>query len=107
MLTAVPIIDLQAAVEKARMEDLDGAIELSRHVIAEQFETGAALHLGAATSVLVESLIRRCRGKDLDEAQAAVETLAAVPADSGFVRHELPLLPMRALLARASWDWGS
>ena len=38
MLTTVPIIDLQTAAERARTNDLDGAIELARHVIADQFE---------------------------------------------------------------------
>jgi adenylate cyclase len=104
ILTSVPIIDLQTAAEKARTEDLDGAIELSRHIIAEQIETGAALYLGAATSVLVESLLRRGRDTDLDEARAAIGKLAAVPTDPGFVLYELPLQRMRALLARAHDD---
>jgi class 3 adenylate cyclase len=106
MLTAVPVIDLETAMERIRREDLDGAIELSRHAIAAQFETGAALYLGAATSVLVESLLRRGRGTDVHEAQAAIDTLAAVPTDPGFVLYELPLLRMRALLAQASGDDG-
>ncbi|MGO9155941.1 hypothetical protein, partial [Mycobacterium sp.] len=41
---------------------------------------------------------------DIAEAQAAIDTLAAVPTDPGFVLHELPLLRMRALLARAHGD---
>jgi adenylate cyclase len=105
--TTVAIIDLQTAAEKARTEDLDGAVELSRHVIAEQLETGAALHLGAATSVLVESLLRRGRGTDTDEAQAAIDRLAAFPTDPGFVLYELPLLRMRALLAQVNDDEAS
>jgi adenylate cyclase len=103
-LSVVPIIDLQTAAEKARTDDLDGAIQLSRHIIAEQIETGALLYLGAATSVLVESLLRRGRDTDVDEAKAAIGTLAAVPTDPGFVLYELPLLRMRALLARADDD---
>jgi hypothetical protein len=104
ILPTVPIIDLQTAAEKARADDLDSAIEIARHVIAEQFETGAMLYLGAATSVLVESLLRRGRDTDVDEAKAAIGTLAAVPTDPGFVLYELPLLRMRALLARAHDD---
>jgi adenylate cyclase len=106
ILTTVPIIDVHTAAERARTKDLDGAIELSRHIIAEQFETGAMLYLGAATSVLVESLLRRGRDTDLGEAQAAIGTLAAIPTDPGFVLYELPLLRMRALLARARDDEG-
>jgi adenylate cyclase len=104
MLTAVPIIDLHIAAEKARTEDLDGAIELSRQAIAKQFESGAALYLGAATTVLVESLLARGRSTDLDDAQRALDTLAAVPTDPDFVLYQLPLLKMRALLARARDD---
>lgn len=104
MLTAVPVIDLHIAAEKARTGDLDGAINLARHVITEQFETGAALYLGTATSLLVESLLRRGRTTDLKEAQAAVNTFAAVPTDPGSVHYELPLLRMQALLARARDD---
>jgi adenylate cyclase len=100
----VPIIDLQTAAEMARTEDLDSAIELARHVVVEQFETGATLYLGTATSVLDESLLRRGHDTDVDEAKAAIGTLAAVPTDPGFVLYELPLLRMRALLARAHDD---
>jgi adenylate cyclase len=42
----------------------------------------------------------------LDEARAAIESLAAVPTDPGFVLYELPLLRLRALLARAHDDDG-
>jgi hypothetical protein len=38
--TAVAIVDLQTALAKARTEDLDGAIELARHVIAESPKPG-------------------------------------------------------------------
>jgi adenylate cyclase len=106
-LTFVPLIDLQTAAEKARTEDFGGAIDLARHVIAELFESGAALYLGAATSLLVESLLRRGRNTDVEEAQAAVNTLAAISTDPGFVLYELPLQRMRALLARARGDDGS
>jgi len=41
---------------------------------------------------------------DIAEAQAAIDRLAAVPTDPGFVLHEIPLLRLRALLARARSD---
>ena len=41
---------------------------------------------------------------DIAEAQAAIDTLAAVPTGPGYVMHELPLLRMRALLAQACGD---
>jgi len=61
---------------------------------------------GLATTVLVEALLRRGADGDLQDAQAAIEKLAAVPTDPGFVLHEIPLLRLRALLARARGDDG-
>jgi adenylate cyclase len=78
--------------------------ELSRRIIDQQLKTEAALDLGATTSVLVESLLRRGRPADLNEARIAIDTLAAVATDPGFVLYELPLLRMRALLASARGD---
>jgi adenylate cyclase len=103
MLAKVPAIDVQIAAEKARIGDLDGAIELCRHIIAEQSEAGGALDLGTATSVLVTSLLDRRSAADLNEAQSAVDTLAAATSP-GFALHELPMLRMRALLASAQGD---
>ena len=59
---------------------------------------------GPAVTVLVESLLSRRAEGDVAEAQAAIERLAGVPTDPGFVLHELPLLRLRALLARAQGD---
>ncbi len=54
-----------------------------------------------ATSVLVETLLDRGSDGDLAEAEAAVERLAATPADEGLVMREIWLWRLRALLARA------
>ena len=59
---------------------------------------------GRATTVLVESLLARSTRADLHAAHAAIERLAALPVDPGFVLHEVPLLRLRALLARARGD---
>jgi len=40
----------------------------------------------------------------LEEAQAVIDRLAAVPTDSGFVLHEITLLRLRSLQARAHGD---
>jgi adenylate cyclase len=42
-----------------------------------------------------------CGDTDLAHARAAIDRLAAVPTDPGFVPNELALLHLRALLARA------
>jgi class 3 adenylate cyclase len=103
MVAKLPAIDVQLAAEKARVGDLDGAIMLSRRVIADQFESGAGLDLGTATTVLVESLLDRGCASDLDEARDAVAALAG-RTDACFAMHELPLLRMQALLASAQGD---
>jgi hypothetical protein len=53
---------------------------------------------------LVESLLQRGTSADLEAAQATIDRLAAEPTDPGFVLFEVPLLRLRALLARAHGD---
>jgi adenylate cyclase len=103
-MTALPLVDSYLAGEKARTGYLDSAIELSRSSIEDMFATGEMMWHGPAITVLVESLLHRNADTDLQEAQSAIERLAAVPTDPGFVLHELPLLRLRALLARARGD---
>jgi adenylate cyclase len=100
----VRTVDTEIAKEKARTGDIDGAIELARAVVDYTFDAGDALSLGEAVRVFVESLLQRGTGADLKEAQAAIERLAAEPTDPGYVLFEVPLLRMRALLARAHGD---
>jgi len=52
----------------------------------------------------VETLLDRGADVDVAEAEAAVERLAAAPADEGLVMREIWLLRLRALLARAHGD---
>ena len=97
-------VDIETAKEKARLGDNGGAIELAREVIDFLFTSGEMTTRGPALTALVESLLRRGAEPDLAEAKAAIDRLAAVPTDPGFVLHELPLLRLRALLARAHGD---
>jgi len=101
---AVPIADIHLAQERARLGDLDGAIGLARAVVDELFDSGGSIWCALATTVLVESVICRGGDGDLADAQAAIDRLAGVPTDSGFVLNEVWLLRMRALLARAHGD---
>jgi hypothetical protein len=103
-LSALTIVDPEFAMEKARTGDVDGAIEMVRAVVDGAYESGDMIWRGRATEVLVDLLIRRGSGGDQHEAQAAIDRLAAVPTDPGFVLHELPLLRTRALLALAHGD---
>jgi adenylate cyclase len=104
MLTAVPIVDIHFAWEKARLGDLDAAIALARTVVDDLLDSGGCIWNALATTVLAEALLQRRAGADLNEAQAAIDRLAAVPTDPGFVLNELALLRLRALLARARSD---
>ena len=103
-ILVVPVVDIQIAKERLRTGDLDGAIELSRAVIDDLFSTGEMIYRGPPTNVLVEALLRRNADGDVQQAQAAIDRLAAVPTEPGFVLHELPLLRLRALLAHARRD---
>ncbi len=95
---------IHVAKEKAKQCDLDGAIEISRGVLAFLFSSGEMVCLGPTTTVLVESLLRRRSDVDLQEARVAIDRLAAVPTEPGFVLHELPLLRLRSLSAKADGD---
>jgi adenylate cyclase len=103
LLTATPA-DIATAEYKAQIGDIDGAIEMSRTILGHLFDSGEVLFRGPATTVLVESLLRRGTKTDLQEAQAAIDQLAAVPTEPGFVLYEITLLRLRALLACAHGD---
>jgi adenylate cyclase len=102
--TNLPIADAHIAREKARTGDIAGSIELASTVVDDLFNSGGSIWTALATSVLVEALLQRSGAGDLDEAASAIEQLAAVPTDPGFVLHEIYLLRLRALLARARGD---
>jgi adenylate cyclase len=102
-LQMVPVVDVHLAQQKARSGDLDDAIELARAVLEDLFDSGGAVWSVLATTALVEALLRRGADGDLEDAQAEVDRLAAV-TDPALVLNELPLLRLRALLARAHGD---
>ena len=71
----------------------------------EVFREGRLLVWGvAATGVLVETLLDRGADGDVVEAEAAIERLAAAPADDGLAARDIWLLRLRALLAMARDD---
>ena len=83
---------------------MQAGIESARFIVNQLFENGEMFHRGVATAALVESLLRRGSNADEQEAASAIERLAAVPTDSGFVLNEIWLLRLRALMARAQGD---
>jgi len=104
-LPEVPIVDACAARQRARRGDRDEAIPLIRAAADHLFCEGLLQIWGVpATGVLVETLLDRGDDSDVAEAEAAIERLAAAPADEGLVIREIWLLRLRALLARAHGD---
>jgi len=104
-LCDLPIVEVYLARERARGGDRDDAIPLMRTAVDHLFRDGRLLLWGVpATGVLVETLLDRGADGDLAEAEAAIERLAAAPADEGLVIREVWLLRLRALLARARGD---
>ncbi|MGO4444131.1 adenylate/guanylate cyclase domain-containing protein [Mycobacterium sp. 2YAF39] len=102
--TALPLLDAIIARDRVQQGELDGAIELSRSVIREEIDGGGAMWIPMATNHFVEALSQRDAEGDIAEAQAAIDQLAALPTDPGYVLNEIWLLRMRALLARAQGD---
>jgi hypothetical protein len=66
------------------------------------FDDGQLLLWGVpATGLLVETLLNGPADSDVTEAEAAIERLAAAPAENGLAIRAIWLLRLRALLARA------
>ncbi len=104
-LCDLPGVSVYAARERARRGDRDDAIPLMAAAVGHLFREGQLLLWAIpATGVLVETLLDRGADGDVLEAEAAIERLAAVPADEGLVIREIWLLRLRALLARAQGD---
>lgn len=107
-LSELPLVNVYLARERARRGDYDEAIPLMRAAVDHLFRERRLLWWGIpATGVLVETLLDRGSGGDVAEAEAAIERLAAAPADEGLVIREIWLLRLRTLLARARGDEGA
>ena len=104
-LCDLPLVNVYVARERARRGDRDEAIPLMRAAVDHLFREGRLLMWGpAATGVLVQTLLDRGADGDVAEAEAAIERLAAAPADDGLAMREIWLLRLRALLSRARGD---
>jgi hypothetical protein len=101
----LPIINVYLAREGVRRGDRDQAIPLMRAAVDHLVHTGQLLQWGiSATAVLVETLLDREADGDVAEAEAAIDQLAAAPADYGLVMREVWLLRLRGLLAKVHGD---
>jgi class 3 adenylate cyclase len=105
LLGELPLVNVYLARETARRGDRDEAMALMRAAVDHLFRKGQLLEWGIpATGVLVETLLGRGADDDVVEAEAAIERLAAAPAEEGLVMRDIWLLRVRALLARAHGD---
>jgi hypothetical protein len=101
----LPMVNVYSARERARRGDRDDAIQLMRAAVDHLFREGQLLGWGIpATGVLVETLLDRGADSDVAEAEAAIERLAARPANEGLAMRDIWVFRSRALLARAHGD---
>ena len=106
-LSELRLVNVYVARERARRGDRDEAIPLMFAAVDQLVREGQLLSWGIpATGVLVETLLDRGAEGDVAEAEAAIERLAAAPADDGLVIRDIWLLRLRALLAQARGDGG-
>jgi class 3 adenylate cyclase len=104
-LSELRLIDVYLARERARRGDRDEAVPLMRAAIDDLVREEQLPSWGIpATGVLVETLLDRGAEGDVAEVEAAIERLAAAPADDGLVIRDVWLLRLRALLARTRGD---
>jgi hypothetical protein len=101
-LSELPIAEAYTAWEQGRRGDIDGALPALRAAVDDLARDGLLSWFVPATRVLVETLLARGGEADLQEAQTAIERLAANPIDA--VDCEIWVLRLRALLAGARGD---
>lgn len=100
----VPIAEVHLAQEHARDGDLDEAVALSGSALQQLLESGDSIWTALAAMTLAEVLIQRRDVGDLDRAESAMDRLAEIRTDPGFVLHDITLLRVRTLMARARGD---
>ncbi|OMC40068.1 adenylate/guanylate cyclase domain-containing protein [Mycobacterium sp. IS-1264] len=103
-LIGLPIMEIHIARDRAKLGDLDGAIESANAVVDNLSASNGSIWDALAIAVLVEALLKRAGDGDLEAARTAIERLAVIQADPGLVLHEVWLLRLRSLLAQANGD---
>jgi class 3 adenylate cyclase len=104
-LSELRLLNAYLAREKARRAERNQAMPLMFAVVDQLIREGQLPSWGTpATGVLVETLLDRGAEGDVAKAEAAIERLAAAPADDGLVIRDIWLLRLRALRARARGD---
>ena len=105
LLCDLPLVNVYLARERAQRGARDDAIPLLRAAVDHQFRAGQLLQWCVpATGVLAKTLLDRGEEGDIAEAEAAVERLAAAPANAGLAISDTWLAWLHALLAQAHGD---
>jgi adenylate cyclase len=103
-LLTKPIADIHVALEKARIGELDTAVDLSRSALDVLSTSGDSIWCALATTGLVEALMQRGRAGDLDDAEMEMSRLVSVPTEPGFVLFDITLRRLSTLMAKARGD---
>jgi adenylate cyclase len=103
-VSGVDMADLEIANRMIRDGDLDGAIDLANAMCEKLFNRGTLLWAGGTTAALVEALLRRGAAGDEDKARDAIQRLVDATQGCSLTFHDVALLRMRALMARAEGD---
>lgn len=101
--TTNPLADTGIAWVALQEGDCDAAVH-SLLPVSEELTAPGSVWAGWTTAVLVEALLQRGADGDLERAQRAIDRLAAVPTEPGFVLFEITNLRLATLLARARGD---
>ena len=83
-LFMLPVVDVFTALERARCGDRNGAHPAIASSRRRSVPCRTTLSCVPATGFLVETLLERGADGDVAEAEAAIERLAAAPADEGW-----------------------
>jgi hypothetical protein len=102
-LSELPLLELYLGREQARGGDLDGGLPVIRKSLEDIRARGHVGYYIPATGVLVETLLDRGADTGIAEAEAVIARLAGGPAEGSAI-HNIWLLRLRALLARAHGD---
>jgi adenylate cyclase len=106
-LTVVPVANSYIAREKARLGEVDAAVDMARANLDDLADADRCIWSALATDALVETLLTRGTAKDLADSDVAIDRLAAAPTDAGYVLNEITVLRLRTLLAQARADQSS
>ncbi|HWX98793.1 MAG TPA: adenylate/guanylate cyclase domain-containing protein [Mycobacterium sp.] len=100
----VPVINAWIGWGVARCGDREEALPMLRSANDDLFAGGQFGHCTYTTRFLVRGLLADSDESGVQEAEAAIERLAAVPILDGLAIQEVTLLELRALLACANGD---